>query len=441
MALVFTDDGGSNTSPYETWAKAATAFLTAVDFASAGDDLIIGHDHSEAPGANTTYNFSTTQASANRVISATSSAGGSTVIYNKADNVQIDLGTGVYNLFLNGFASLWGVSIKIGNDLFCQVAPLEIIFNDSLIEMSRTSTADWTIGNTNGKVLVRLNNTDVNWPTGAVNSTLAVNSNALFEWFGGTLIWTGTQPTAFFNDTTSLRNPVLIIHGVDLSALTSVLFDISADSQIKASLNDCLLNSAVSLTTGTIKHKGTQILMTGCDDTIGNDLYRLDYVDFWGSTVHDDVIYRDSGVSDGTANISWKMVSTANAIEFSEPTKSPPIYAWVDATGSTTFTVNLNWDSASDLQNDEVWLEIEFLEASADTGSAFVDDRMADITATPVDQDNNAESWTGTGGFSNENQQEVSVTVTVNRVGPVIARVCLAKPSTTIYVDPKIVVT
>ncbi len=84
-------------------------------------------------------------------------------------------------------------------------------------------------------------------------------------------------------------------------------------------------------------------------------------------------------------------------------------------------------------------LEIEFLEASADVDSAFADDRMADITATPTDQANNAESWTGTSGFANENTQEVAVTVTVNRVGPVIARVCLAKPSTTIYVDPLIV--
>ncbi len=177
--------------------------------------------------------------------------------------------------------------------------------------------------------------------------------------------------------------------------------------------------------------------MSGCDDTTGNDLYRLEYVDYWGSTVHDDTIFL--AASDGTQGISWKMVSTANAVEFSEPTKSPPIYSWVDATGSTTFTVNMVWDSASDIQNDEAWLEIEFLEASADVDSAFTNDRMAGISGTPADQTNNTESWTGTSGFSNENLIELAVTVTVNRVGPVIARVYLAKPSTTIYVDPLIV--
>jgi len=62
---------------------------------------------------------------------------------------------------------------------------------------------------------------------------------------------------------------------------------------------------------------------------------------------------------------------------------------------------------------------------------------MTDITSTPADQTTNATAWTET--LTNDNEFELAVTVTVNRVGPVIARVCLAKPSTTIYVDPLIV--
>lgn len=178
--------------------------------------------------------------------------------------------------------------------------------------------------------------------------------------------------------------------------------------------------------------------MSGCDDTTGNKLYRLEYVDYWGSTVHDDAIYRDSGASDGAANISWKMVSTANAREFSEPTKSPPIVAWVDSIGSKTFTVHINRDNATDLDNDEIWLEIEYLEASADVDSALADDRITNILATPAAQATSTEAWTGTSGFTNENKQRLDVTVTVNRVGPIVARVCLATPSVTVYVDPKV---
>ena len=437
MALVFCNDGGSNTAPYETWDKAATTFLVAVDHASAGDDIIIGHDHTEDPGVSTTYTFPGTIAAPNRVISATSTAGGSVVTYNKADNIQVDNNAGTRDFTFQGVVHLWGVSFRCSDDIFSNTANTFITFYDSIIELSG-ALAKWTIGSSSGRNTLRLIDTDVNWSGGGATSYWSFASIGTFEWHGGTYLHSGTQPTSLFNDGT--EQFLIDISGVDFAALTSAFFDVSDTVHTVASLHHCLLNSGVALTTGTINNHGTRILMSGCDDTTGNALYRMEYVDFWGSTVHDDDIFRTTGgASDGTTPISWKMVSTANAVEFSEPTKSPSIYAWVDSTGSQTFTVQCLWDSVTDIQDDEIWLEIEFLEASADTDSAFADDRMADITATPADQTTNATAWTET--LTNDNEFALAVTVTVNRVGPVVARVCLAKPSTTVYVDPKIEIT
>ncbi len=436
MADVFTDDGGSNTSPYETWAKAATTHLVAVDFASAGDRLIVGHDHSEALGGNTTYTYPGTAGAPNLVISATSTAGGSVVTYNKADNVQIDSSGGVRDITINGNVHFYGVSIKCGDDLILGLNPHRIFFDDSVCELSSVG-AFFRSGSNNGQNHIILKNTDVNFSGGGIGAGFSQTDGGLFEWIGGTLSWTGTQPQFLFECTD--ENGYLYVSGVDLTAVTTILCDVSDNSQFIVSFHHCLLVSGVALTGGTISDTATQILMSGCDDTTGNNLYRLDYVDFWGSTVHDDAIFRTSGAKDPDGNnISWKMVSTANAAEFSEPTKSPPIPKWIKTTGSKTFTIHIVLDSATDLDDDEVWAEVEFLEASADTDSAFSDDRMADITATPAAQATSTEGWTGTGGFSNENKQQLDVTVTVNRVGPVIVRVYLAKPSTTIYIDPKI---
>ncbi len=437
MADIFCDDGGSNTAPYETWAAAATTFLVAVDAASAGDRLMIGHDHNEDPGGSVTYAFPGTAASPNVVLSALSSAGGSTVTYTVASGVQLDTDTsGNFDIVMNGHAHVYGFNMIVGDDFISSGSPARIILEDCEIELTGTSS-NVTTGSASGQNVFELRDTDLNYSGGGASSGFSMNSPVNLRWSGGTISWSGTQPTALFD----AFDEMTLVHlsGVDLSAISSALVDVSSAGDINFEMHHCLLHASVALTTGTIASQGTTVLMSGCDDSTGNDLYRLEYVDFWGSTVHDDAIFRDDGASDGDNPISWKMVSTANAVEFSVPTKSPPIYSWIDATGSTTFTVNLNWDSASDLQDDEVWLEIEFLEASADTDSAFADDRMTDITSTPADQDNNSEAWTGTSGFSNENQQEVAVTATVNRVGPVIARVCLAKPSTTIYVDPLIV--
>ncbi len=429
---VYVNDDGSNTSPYETLAKAATTFLTGVDQLVAGEDLLIGMDHSEALAGNTTYTFPGTAAALNRVISINTT----TENYDKADNVQINASGAARDISFSGHVNFYGMSIIVGDELRTTGSPSVILFDDMEIELD-SANGSWLFGSGNGQNAMYLKNTNLNFSGGGSGCGLSPIIGGVFNWRGGSVSITGTQPTALVDP--SDRTGFLSFSGLDLSAITSALVDVSDAAQMFIDFHHCLINSGVALTTGTINDADTKVLMSGCDDTTGNDLYRLEYVDYYGSTVHDDAIYRDSGASDGTTNISWKMVSTANATEFSEPTKSPPIPGvWVDATGSTTFTISIAWDSAADLQDDEVWLELEFLEASADTDSAFVDDRMVDITATPADQTNNTETWTGTGGFGTLNRVEVAVTVTIGRVGPVIARVCLAKPSTTIYVDPKV---
>ncbi len=432
MAIVFCNDGGSNTSPYDTWAKAAQLFLTAVDFASLTDNVIhIGADHTEAIGT-TTYTFPGIIDDPTRVISVTPD----TTTYSKASSAQLT-SSGTNDINIGGSVEFYGVFFELGDDL--SFNGLKTFFDDSTIELSRTGGS--LISAQADKALVRLKNTLVDYSGATGTPSPIILADVTWIWEGGAVSYGGNRHSSLFNLGAEPAN--VIMSGVDLSALDTAIINIAGTDGVVAEIHHCLLNSSVSMTTGTINSLRTRVLMSGCDDTTGNKLYRLEYVDFWGSTVHDDATFRTTGgASDGTTPISLKMVSTANAVEFSEPTKSLPIPGkWIDSTGSKTFTVNCLWDSAIDIQNDEVWLELEFLEAAADTDSAFADDRSADILAAPADQTTNAVPWTISPSMTNANEFEVSVTVTVNRVGPVIARVCLAKPSTTIFVDPKIEVT
>ena len=435
--VVYCNDDGSNTSPYETLAKAATTFAVAAAQAVAGEDILIGMDHVEDPGANITYNFAGTETAPVRVISINTT----TEAYDKADNIQIDNNGGVRDIFINDHVKFYGVSLRWGDDLIINTVDCHVLFDDCELEGDRTSGAGCEFGATAGRNVVELVNTNVKFPNS--NSSAGINLNTgIFEWIGGTLTLGATMPTALFQSA-GLRTQTVFVAGVDLSALSSAIFSVSGSKIILAEVHECELHASVSLTTGTMAETGTRILMSGCDDTTGNKLYRMEYVDFWGSTVHDAATFRTTGgASDGTTPISWKMVSTGNAKEFSEPTKSPPIPGvWVDSTGTKTFKVNCLWDSATDIQNDEAWLEVEFLEASADTGSGFANDRPADVLAAPADQTTNAVPWTISPSMTNANEFELSVTVTVNRVGPAIIKVCLAKPSTTIFADPKVEIT
>ena len=120
--------------------------------------------------------------------------------------------------------------------------------------------------------------------------------------------------------------------------------------------------------------------------------------------------------------------------------KSPPIVLWNTATSSSTFTINCLWDSATNIQNDEIWMELEYFGSSANTQSSFSSDGLANPLATAADQTTNSETWTISPSMTNANEFQLNVTVTPGRVGPVIAHVYLNKPSTTVFVDPLIVV-
>jgi len=77
---------------------------------------------------------------------------------------------------------------------------------------------------------------------------------------------------------------------------------------------------------------------------------------------------------------------------------------------------------------------MEFEYPGADAQGDLADDRAADLLATPAAQATSTALWTTT-GMSNPNMQKLSVTVTPGKIGPVTARVYLAKPSTTVYVN------
>ena len=436
MGNRFLDSGnGAPSTPFETEADAATtlqAILTdGTNPLLAGEDIFIAADHSEDPGANIQYNWPGTPADPNRIISATLSG----PTYNKADNIQIDNDGGTRDINHLNSVRLYGVSLRVGDDLTHTDATQDVLYDDCILEFSGGTSGKVTGGSSSsGRNRLRLKNTDVNFAGGGAAGGIDIAVGE-FEWEGGLLSLGGTQPFALFNN--HQRLAVSRVHGVDLSALTTALVDVGASGLILAEFHHCKLNSGVALVAGTISTPGTRVLMYGCDDTTGNNLERTEYVDYYGGWEEDHATYRDAGAAVDGNNISVKMITTANAKEFSEALVGPPIDFRVGSTGSKTFTVNCLWDSATDIQNDEIRLRLEFLPTAADTQSDVDDDGPVDVLASPADQTTNAETWTISPSMTNANEFELSVTKTINRVGLLRGWVELMKPSTTIFFDPK----
>ncbi len=432
---------GAASTPFETWGDAAATLQAIITDGTnpllAGEKIFVAADHTEDPGASITYTFPGTAASPNVIIS--SLGGSSPVSYLAATVIQLDNNGGIRDIVMRGNVKFIGLSMRSGDDLRHDDPNDFIMYENCTIELSHSSSV-FEIGDATGKQTIHLKNTDINFSTGGSLCGIDALDPSNFIWEGGTLSWTGTQPTSLFG-----RMDEIVMHkviGVDLSAITSILYDLSENAVFVAELTNCLLNSSVTLVTGTTAVVGTKIIVSGCDDTTGNKLYRFEYYDNYGVISHTDTIYMKAGANDGDQTISWLMAPLTTVLEAAEfALVSPPLVTWVDSVGSKDFVVNCLVDNATDMEDDEIWLEVEYLGASANTQSTFANNKRANILATPAVSGRTTildGQWEH--GMSNPNHFQLTVTATVGRVGFARARVFLAKDQD-VYIDPRLVVT
>jgi hypothetical protein len=161
--------------------------------------------------------------------------------------------------------------------------------------------------------------------------------------------------------------------------------------------------------------------------------YNSQIYDYTGTLTTETTIVRTGGASDGTTPISWKIVTTANA-KFIAPFECPPISIWNETTGSSvTATIQGIWGGGAVPNDDEIWVDVEYLSASGTPISSFVSDAKATVVSTAAGQSSSSETWGGsTTAF------KLGVTFTPQMKGFVVARVKAGKASATFYVDPKI---
>ena len=161
-----------------------------------------------------------------------------------------------------------------------------------------------------------------------------------------------------------------------------------------------------------------------------------------GEILSSSSIYRSSGAQIEGTTTSWLVTTTATCSQ-DVPYYSPEIYGYVGATGSKTFDLYITNDTA-DFNNNEVWLELEYLGTSSSGKWSNTSDYMADRLATPAAQtDDVTSTWNGSGP-SYTYKQKLSITATVNTVGMFRARVCVGVASIAstrkFYIDPLVTV-
>lgn len=441
MSSYYVKSGAAGAADGSSWTDAFTTDAAALAVVAAGDTVYESHQHAES----TAGNISITSASATpagRIKiecvndgAAPPTAGATTATVDVTGNSSI---TFTSYLEVSGTIFRTQASNNTGNIniLTGTTAPGWVRLNDCSLLIRSTNTAPrLSTGPASGQVashhLVEFNNVIV----GFGEATQAMIVRTPLRWKGGSL--SGTAPTTLFKSVATTTPGLVVVSGVDLSLMGSgcSLVDVASTACSRFLFLNCKLGASVVLTTGTNPGPGgTQVDLINCDS--GDTITRFQRHRYQGDVYSETTIVRTSGgASDGVNPFSRKMVTTANS-SFHLPLEGEPIPFWCESTSSQTATIEVVTDNVT-LKDSEAWIEIEYLGTSGYPLSVFTSDRAASLVATGVNQTTSTTTWTTT-GLTTPVKQKLSATFTPSKRGPYIARVMLAKASTTMYYDPKV---
>lgn len=427
---------GSDSDNGSTWGLAKATLVGAAAIDAAGDAIYLSQSHAESGGAVTAV-FAGTIANPVKIIAGNDAAEPPTAV-SSASLISSS------SITLSGSYYLYGLTLQAASSILpnAQSTSNSVTLDHcSLITTGTTGGGFFSIGSANNctQKAVLL---DCTYKFGGV-SNIGCATAGVVEIKGGSFVsGTSTPSAGIFGGSSSDRTGSrLLIDGLDMTNLASTvnifrtfispgLFQIR-NSKLPASWSGSLCNATPLAT-------GQRFEMHNCDS--GDTNYRLWVQEYSGSIKTETTLVRTGGASDGTTGYSLVMATTANANASVAPLVSPEVSIWNDTTGgSKTVTVEILHDSATNLTDGEIWLEVQYLGTSGVPLGSFISDAKADILATAADQSASSETWTTT-GMSNPNTQKLSVTFTPQEKGYIQAKVYLAKASKTVYVDPKLTV-
>jgi hypothetical protein len=447
MPTYFVASGGSNTSPYDTWAKAATSLQTALTAANtAGDVVVIQYDAvpttDGAMSVDTTYTCATT----GLTLVAASNDGGSAYTPTEmgTSNWIGSSSLSVQITFIPSDTTFWGLTIRNGGstskDLrLSQNTDCRATWINSLFWLGTTNTSPRIMINENGTQENKAIFKECSFVFGSASQLINCESYIWFE--DCEFAKTGTVPTTLISQT--MTNGKLIdaeFSGCDISAITDTLVGNTTRAQFNVIFRRCTLGSGViplAAQSGN-SNVGSQVLIL--DSDIGTTLMKMAYYDHLGQCT----TVAGTKYTGTPADCSFEVV-TSSLCRRSRPFRTPWIDYWFDATASVTPWIEvLRKDSTSARTDAEVWAEWDAKVTSGSARSSFFDDRQADAGfisgAGGTNQATGAgtSAWTNAGGTAWSGKCDTGAAITTTEDGTLRGRIAVGVASATIYVDPLI---
>jgi hypothetical protein len=441
MAVIYVDSAsGSNTSPYETEAKAATSMQTALDqYSATGDEILVLDSHTESPGVNLTHTATNDSLSA-RIPLYRIATGGAYNPTSGADTKQINLNTSGNDYTMTLSAHYHGLFIYIDDNITSNQTGYSMEFTDCFFELA-TSNSQWTIYAANGDIAARFNRGQINFSH--AGGGVMIIGNGLVE-FNSVVFAGNAHANGLFRPQAS-RYTIAKFIGCDFSAIgTGTIIDSSnaADMPFCFHFINCDLDTT-NITDGTFTTDQQTVIVENTDTAGG--LYENAKYGFRGEVLTDTGVYY-SGTDgytdeDGSQVLSMKM-SPASVVDLASPLESLPIIARIDSTGSKTFTVECVENFTTALTKREAWIEVEYLGASGEVDFSVADDReFAESSYTNLASGSGLGDWTAEP--SGSRTVKLTATATVNQTGLYRVRVFVAEYESgkVLHYNPAVTVT
>jgi hypothetical protein len=182
-----------------------------------------------------------------------------------------------------------------------------------------------------------------------------------------------------------------VLEALDLSQLTGNLYAFNNNNQVGSLLvKDCKLNASMTIVQPAVPGFVCQIVRS---DSSGTAYKSARYV-YEGTETTETSITRVGGASDPTGQAqSRKIVTTANS-QWLRPFKAEPYAIWNPTTAANvTVTVCGTVNAGALPNNDDIWLEVEYLGSSASPLGTIVTTTKSNVLAANTAVASDSSTW------------------------------------------------
>jgi hypothetical protein len=405
---------------------------------AAGNTVYVGDNHAESQATTLPLTLALNQTTVSKIIchnhsgsyppAATDLATGATVT---------ETGSGLaINLTANsGVLYVYGLtfsSTNTGNITLSGQASL-LSFDNCIFKVT---TANIVLNSSNGGAML-WNNCQVNF-TSAASFIASVNCYFTWQNTAQVLVTGSTVPTNLFSESAVGSIGSILLEALDLSQCVSIFNQVANTAIANWVVKDCKLNASTTFPNET---NTGHVIQTIRSDS-GATAYKSARYAVEGTETTETSITRVGGASDPTGQAqSRKIVTTANS-QWLRPFKAEPYAIWNPRTAANvTVTVCGTINAGALPNNDDIWLEVEYLGSATFPIGTIKTTTKANLFAANAAVASDGSTWNGGGSGAGWSPFKLVATLSAPQpgmAGYIHVRPRAAKPSTTFYIDPQV---